>query len=636
MPHNRHKFIFLFIIIVLAATLVLVVLQVNRRTQREVAHFLEPNHPALETRRVAGQASTKPPGDMLVFAQSENIRDCLSLDGLYWMATNAGLAVGDSGKALVFHRPGGLPVTELLRIALFRDEIIALAPEGLLAVRGAGQVRLGELTIELYAPAEETRFLDMVVAGETLWLLALYGERGRIFQFDGRTFYWVADFPGDATARLALLAERPVVGTARGELWLLDGFGASADRRSLWPPDRGGETITCLENVGGDLLVGTPTGLFRIDRLAVEPLLEGFAVSAAGVWGGEIWVGGPTGTVRSLKGGTPVELGAAVHRLRGEEAGLIAAGDDGLWVIRPDGGAERAVPIEPLRPFSEPYITALLPRPGGEVLVGGLNRGLALLNPAQPPARPAGLGELGINDLEADGPNVWAATTNGLYQLDGSLAERRKYTEKNGLPHRYVSATTAGEQGVTLASTAGLAQIRPDGIRAIYALHGLAGNHLYCLTRWADGLAVGGLAGLSLVGGPGGLAVLRNITAADGGLPHNWVNAVVADGPRLLIGTYGGGVAVLEGDGPVRPAPETAGISVNPGAGLQVGNVTLFGTLSNGLLVGRSNRGWSVFREALPSLNVTALAGDERGLWVGTDRGLAFLPWEQLMQALDR
>jgi hypothetical protein len=95
---------------------------------------------------------------MLVFAQSENIRDCLSLDGLYWMATNAGLAVGDSGKALVFHRPGGLPVTELLRIALFRDEIIALAPEGLLAVRGAGQVRLGELTIELYAPAEETQF----------------------------------------------------------------------------------------------------------------------------------------------------------------------------------------------------------------------------------------------------------------------------------------------------------------------------------------------------------------------------------------------------------------------------------------------------------------------------------------------
>jgi hypothetical protein len=166
-------------------------------------------------------------------------------------------------------------------------------------------------------------------------------------------------------------------------------------------------------------------------------------------------------------------------------------------------------------------------------------------------------------------------------------------------------------------------------------LHGLAAIIMYCLTRWADGLAVGGLAGLSLVGGPGGLAVLRNITAADGGLPHNWVNAVVADGPRLLIGTYAG----RGGLGGRRTGPSGAGNGRDigqSGAGLQVGNVTLFGTLSNGLLVGRSNRGWSVFREALPSLNVTALAGDERGLWVGTDRGLAFLPWEQLMQALDR
>jgi hypothetical protein len=132
---------------------------------------------------------------------------------------------------------------------------------------------------------------------------------------------------------------------------------------------------------GGDLLVGTPTGLFRIDRLAVEPLLERFRGVGGGSVGREIWVGGPTGTVRSLKGGTPVELGAAVHRLRGEEAGLIAAGDDGLWVIRPDGGAEGGAD----RTLAAVFRTVhhrLASSPGGEVLVGGLNRGLALLNPA--------------------------------------------------------------------------------------------------------------------------------------------------------------------------------------------------------------------------------------------------------------
>lgn len=634
MPTKRFKYIFPSVFIALAIAVCFVVLWVNRQGQREVERFLNPEYPPVETLRVSRQISTQPHGNMLVFAQSSDIRDYIKWDDLHWMATNAGLAVGEADKVMVFHRPGGLPATELLRIALFRDEVVALAPEGLLVVRNGRQVRLGELTVELFRPASDQQFLDMAVKGETLWLLAMKGARGQILQFDGRSFYWVADFPGNATARLAMLHDRPVVGTAQGDLWVLEGFGEQAERKNLWSPERGDLTVTCLENLVDDLFVGTPTGAYRVDRLSAEPVLEGFAVSAVGLWNKEIWVGGPTGVVRSLKNSERFELGAPIHRLRGETTGLIAGGGDGLWTIVRDGQPTRTVAIEALRPFPEPYLTALLPRPGGGLLVGGLNRGLSLLDPAQPPARPAALEELGINDLEADGPLVWAATTNGLFELDGSLAERRRYTDKNGLPHRYVSAVTVGEEGVTLATTAGLAQIRPDGIRAIYALHGLAGNHLYCLTKWADGFATGGLAGLSLIGGPGGLSVQRNVTATDGGLPHNWVQAVAADGPRLMIGTYGGGVAVLEGDGPAVPAPKTAGMSINPGAALQVGNVTLFGTLLNGILVGIDGKEWSVFQEDLPSANVTALAGDETGVWVGTDRGLAFLPWEQLMQGL--
>jgi ligand-binding sensor domain-containing protein len=49
----------------------------------------------------------------------------------------------------------------------------------------------------------------------------------------------------------------------------------------------------------------------------------------------------------------------------------------------------------------------------------------------------------------------------------------------------------------------------------------------------------------------------------------------------------------------------------------------LAGTLSNGLYVyNRSSNHWTVIREGLPSLTVTALASGDGNIYVGTDNGL--------------
>ena len=179
-----------------------------------------------------------------------------------------------------------------------------------------------------------------------------------------------------------------------------------------------------------------------------------------------------------------------------------------------------------------------------------------------------------------------------------------------------------------------MARIAPEGVQAINAFHGLAGNHLYCLARHGQYLLVGGLAGASLLGGEDGLTVQRNYTAAAGGLPHNWVHAIVAEENRWWVGTYGGGVAVIEGSADAIPVRATAGVSVNPGAGVRFGPHVIFGTLNHGLLIARDRNEWEFFTTGLPSLNVTALASGPEALWVGTDRGLARIPFAAIARVV--
>jgi ligand-binding sensor domain-containing protein len=57
----------------------------------------------------------------------------------------------------------------------------------------------------------------------------------------------------------------------------------------------------------------------------------------------------------------------------------------------------------------------------------------------------------------------------------------------------------------------------------------------------------------------------------------------------------------------------------------------LAGTLGEGLyLYDRQSGRWSVIREGLPSLNVTALAAANGYIYIGTDNGLVRIPEQKL------
>jgi outer membrane protein assembly factor BamB len=107
-------------------------------------------------------------------------------------------------------------------------------------------------------------------------------------------------------------------------------------------------------------------------------------------------------------------------------------------------------------------------------------------------------------------------------------------------------------------------------------------------------------------------------------LKQNWITAVVPVGEEWMVGTYGAGILGLDRAGHFRSFEKATGdIVVNPNAMLVTPRHIFAGTLGSGLYVfDRETQQWTVVKDGLPSVNVTALAQSGGNIYVGTDNGL--------------
>jgi ligand-binding sensor domain-containing protein len=121
-------------------------------------------------------------------------------------------------------------------------------------------------------------------------------------------------------------------------------------------------------------------------------------------------------------------------------------------------------------------------------------------------------------------------------------------------------------------------------------------------------------------------SVRRNLTVTNSGLKHNWVTAIVPSGDpgAWFVGTYGGGIMLLDKDGRFVPMEgATRDMDVSPNAMLATQSHIFAGTLGNGLWVWSRARGrWVQITAGLPSQNVTAIAEHGGEVYVGTENGL--------------
>ena len=333
-----------------------------------------------------------------------------------------------------------------------------------------------------------------------------------------------------------------------------------------------------------------------------------------------------------LPGGQPEEL-SEIRQLLREGTDVYVLTSDALYRTSMSGqGWQRVLRPGPAE-LTDSNISALATDGSGRLWVGYFDRGLDELEMGS--GRTMHVEDdhvFCVNRILPDVKTgtVVVATANGLVRF-GSGSERQVLTRADGLIADHVTDVAVYRGGLAVATPAGLTYLDASGARSIYAFQGLVNNHVYTLGVSGDQLLAGTLGGLSVIHDGD---VQTSYTTSTSDLKHNWITAVAPVGDEWMVGTYGAGVVAMDGTGHFRSLEGATGpVEVNPNAMLVTSRHVFAGTLGNGLYVeDRSSGRWSVVKEGLPSVNVTALAESNGTIYVGTDNGLVRVREEKFRQ----
>jgi ligand-binding sensor domain-containing protein len=331
----------------------------------------------------------------------------------------------------------------------------------------------------------------------------------------------------------------------------------------------------------------------------------------------------------NLGSGTPL---TEVRQLFSSGDAVFAVTRSGLYRLNPHAFGWQRVLQARTTVLSDRNISALAADASGRLWVGYFDRGLDLLASDNSPARHVEDEHVFcVNRIFPDSKTgaIDVATANGLVRFDDSGTEQQVLSRADGLIADHVTDIVAYRDGLALATPAGLTFLDASGARSMFAFHGLVSNHVYALGVSGDELMAGTLGGLSLLNKG---EVMANYTTTNSNLTHNWITAVVPVGSDWMVGTYGAGILGLDRSGRFHSfAIGTDHFEVNPNAMLVTKDYVLAGTLGEGLyFYDRQSGRWSVIREGLPSLNVTALATAHGFIYVGTDNGLVRIQKQKL------
>src|SRR5262249_36166894 len=144
-----------------------------------------------------------------------------------------------------------------------------------------------------------------------------------------------------------------------------------------------------------------------------------------------------------------------------------------------------------------------------------------------------------------------AATAQGLISFDASFGAERMGAA-DGLLSNSISSAAAIQNrdraGLALATSRGLTLGESKQWRGLTTVQGLPSNSIYSVLSHREFIYAGTLGGLAQIAGG---RVVRVFKDSNSKLTHNWVTALCEAGPRLFIGTYGGGVFELTTAGEV-------------------------------------------------------------------------------------
>ena len=472
----------------------------------------------------------------------------------------------------------------------------------LIGTRKRGVLIYDGQKITVLHPTLSSAYVTTLAGTESdLWVGTL--SRGVLHWHAGETesFSEQQGLPDPQVQSIAVAGDRTYVGTVLG----VAVFERGRFARTLSP----GVLVTALLPSANQLLVGSE------DQGVIGIPLEDRRPNSGSP--GEVNLSVELGEVRQL-----FSLGDAAFALTRDGLFRMRAHDLGWQTALQPGAAI----------LSDRNISALATDASGRLWVGYFDRGLDRLESDRGPATHLENEHVFcVNRILANpkADTVDVATANGLVRFNKAGSQQQVLTRADGLIADHVTDVVRYQDGLALATPAGLTFLDGSGARSMYAFEGLVNNHVYALGVSGNDLMAGTLGGLSLLENGN---VQLNYTTATSGLRHNWITAVVPVGQEWMVGTYGAGVLGLDRSGHFHSFENATGqIEINPNAMVVTKDHVFAGTLGKGLYVyERETERWFAIEAGLPSSNVTALASANGYLYVGTDNGLVRVQEQKL------
>lgn len=314
--------------------------------------------------------------------------------------------------------------------------------------------------------------------------------------------------------------------------------------------------------------------------------------------------------------------------------------DRDLWLLSNDG-LHRAVVNQSdairFSPWGETrqsltsnLISALSVDSQGRLWAGTFRNGIDVLGPSGAVAAHLESESVReINSLVEDtaSKKMVAASSAGMLSFDTNLGTTEHVSATDGLLSNSImqvthsSDTNRDRSMLVLATSKGLSLGAKGKFRGVTTVQGLPSNSLYSVLDHAGKLYVGTLGGLAVLADG---RVHRVFKDTNSKLSPNWVTALCAVGPRVFLGTYGGGVFELTASGELRPfAAETGRAVVNPNAMWSDGSRLYAGTLEGALVLDLNSQEWTRLSSELPARMVLSITGDDKYVYFGTTAGIA-------------
>lgn len=602
------------------------------------------------------------------FLQStKSVRAVARFGDSYFCATTGGLVeLSLSGKFLRHYTVlDGLTESDLVSLAPFNSKLyIGTQTRGLIAFDG-----------ERF---ESYRWLDR----EPQAIAALLEDQGRLLvgtfaggliEFDGARFKEIKVGPNKkrlaAVNFLAKDGPRLYVGTFNDGLWLAeagrwlhfttaDGLlsnrivGIVARGESVFVASDYGLAI-CLLN---DLLIeGNQTQRKRFRALATLPSLSSLIESQAGILfgkdNGEIFAlsakteSASSSQIISIAWDKPAELTSCRLAVLDKTPWLLSGG--GIWRANAEGSDSSRAQSTRLsfasfgqlnneRAPSSNLISALAFDAAGQLWAGSFRNGIDIFTTEG--RRITHLESDSVREINflapaSEAKGMLAATSQGVIRFDPAL-RAKPLTTTDGLLSNSVShvavaqaqdlktgATQSHRTVMVFATSRGLSMGEPGKLRGLTTVQGLPSNSLYTALPHGRSIYAGTLGGLAEIRDG---KVVRVFKDANSNLTHNWVTGICAAGPRLFIGTYGGGIFELTAAGELRGfSSETGKLVVNPNAMWSDGERLYAGTLDGAWMLDLNSQQWIHLRDELPSPTVLSITGDRMYVYFGTTSGIA-------------